>query len=51
MADERGRIHQVLLAQAGDRGALDDLLKGIQAPLFAFLRGLVDDSHLRAGAN
>lgn len=36
----------ILLAQAGDRQALDQLFAGIQAPLYDYLVGLLRDAHL-----
>lgn len=42
---EARQVQQVLLAQAGDRGALDVLLRELQAPLHAYLTGLAHDPH------
>ncbi|MBY0228168.1 MAG: RNA polymerase sigma factor [Gemmataceae bacterium] len=36
----------VLLAQAGDRSALEELFKAVQGPLHGYLAGLVADAHL-----
>jgi RNA polymerase sigma-70 factor (ECF subfamily) len=36
----------VLRAQAGDREALDDLLRAVQGPLFGYVRGLVGERPL-----
>ena len=46
MATDRGQIRRVLLAQSGDREALDGLLRDLQGPLFGYLAGLVGDRHL-----
>ena len=46
MTDDRRQLHLVLRAQSGDRAAQDELLRGVQAPLFAYLRGLCGDRHL-----
>ncbi len=46
MADFRVPVPLVLLAQAGDRKALEQLLTGIQDALFDYLSGLVRDPHL-----
>ncbi len=42
----REQIFRVLRAQAGDRQALDQLLRSVQAPLFRYVRGLVGDRQL-----
>jgi RNA polymerase sigma-70 factor, ECF subfamily len=47
MRDEQARASEarrVLLAQSGDRQALDELLKSIQLPLFRYLQGLGADT-------
>ena len=46
MADFRAPVPLVLLAQAGDRKALEQLLIGIQAALFHYLKSLVRDPNL-----
>jgi RNA polymerase sigma-70 factor, ECF subfamily len=46
MAEFRASIAQVLLAQAGDRAALEQVLRGIQEALYGYLARLVDDPHL-----
>jgi RNA polymerase sigma-70 factor (ECF subfamily) len=46
MGDSRAQVLRVLLAQSGDREALEALLKEVQGPLFAYLRSLVGDQHL-----
>src|SRR5947209_8015433 len=46
MADFRAEAPLILLAQAGDRRALEQLLKAIQEPLYGYLDGLVGDPHL-----
>jgi RNA polymerase sigma-70 factor (ECF subfamily) len=45
MADERTLAFQVLLAQSGDRQALETLLAAVQGPLHGYLRRLLDDAH------
>lgn len=40
----------VLRAQAGNRDAQDELLRGIQRPLYAYVRGLTADGHLAEDA-
>ena len=45
MTDERRQLHLVLRAQSGDRAAQDELLRAVQDPLFAYLRGLCGDRH------
>ncbi len=40
----------VLRAQAGDRGALDELLRGLQGPLYGYLLALLGDGHLAEDA-
>jgi RNA polymerase sigma-70 factor, ECF subfamily len=44
MADSHDQLSLVLLAQCGDRGALEALLLGVQAPLGRFVAGLVGES-------
>lgn len=44
MADTRDELHLVLLAQCGDRDALEALLVGVQAALGRFVAGLVGGS-------
>jgi RNA polymerase sigma-70 factor (ECF subfamily) len=46
MADFRALTPLVLLAQAGDRAALEQVLKGVQQPLFDYLARLVGNAHL-----
>jgi RNA polymerase sigma-70 factor (ECF subfamily) len=46
MDTPHGRIDLILRAQAGDRQALDQLLRGLQDRLYAYLVGLVGDRHL-----
>src|SRR5262245_21065651 len=46
MADDRSPMRLVLLAQAGDRAALGELLRYVQAPLHAYLARLLGDGHL-----
>ena len=46
MADDRGPMRLVLLAQAGDRAALGELFRLVQAPLHAYLARLLGDGHL-----
>src|SRR5262245_14521480 len=36
----------ILLAQVGDRRALEELLRGIQRPLYDYLVGLVGNAHV-----
>jgi len=43
MASSRQELRRVLLAQSGDREALDGLLLWVQDPLFRYLRGLLRD--------
>ncbi len=42
----RQQTFRVLRAQAGDREALDQLLRSVQGPLFGYVRGLVGDRQL-----
>src|SRR5262245_24444330 len=46
MNDDRRQARLVLLAQAGNPGALDDLLRELQGPLHAYLARLCGDRHL-----
>ena len=46
MSDPPTSITLVLLAQSGDRGALNQLLSDLQDGLFGYLVGLVGDKHL-----
>src|SRR5262249_26250158 len=46
MADARALTYRVLLAQSGDREALDALLRDVQGPLYGYLVGLVGHGHL-----
>jgi RNA polymerase sigma-70 factor, ECF subfamily len=46
MADDRGPMRLVLLAQAGDRAALRELFRYLQAPLHAYLARLLGDGHI-----
>ena len=46
MGDFRVGTPLILLAQAGDRRALEQLLKGIQEALYGYIAGLVRDQHL-----
>lgn len=46
MSDDRAQALLVLRAQAGDREALDDLLRGVQEPLFGYLHHLTGDPEL-----
>lgn len=46
VTDFRASIPLILLAQAGDRQALAQLLQGSQDALHAYLRRLVNDEHL-----
>jgi RNA polymerase sigma-70 factor (ECF subfamily) len=46
MSDPPGSITLVLLAQSGDRGALNQLLRGLQDGLYGYLIRLVGDRHL-----
>jgi len=46
MADDRGPIRLVLLAQADDREALGELFRSVQAPLHAYLARLLGDDHV-----
>ena len=46
MSDPPSSITLVLLAQSGDRGALNQLLSGLQDGLYGYLVRLVDDKHL-----
>jgi RNA polymerase sigma-70 factor (ECF subfamily) len=46
MADATQETRWVLLAQAGDRAALDGLLRAVQEPLFRYLAGLVGNQTL-----
>ena len=46
MAEFRAPAPLVLLAQAGDRRALEQLLAGVQEVLFDYLKNLVRDPHL-----
>lgn len=50
MAEPDRQIFLVLGAQAGDRAALDALLRSVQSPLFGYLRSLVGDTHLAEDA-
>lgn len=43
MTDPREQTFQVLRAQSGDREALDQLLRSLQAALYRYIRGLVGD--------
>ncbi len=45
-ADDRRQILRVLLAQAGDRQALDELLRSIQEPLLRYVSSIVRDPQL-----
>ncbi len=42
----RDQTFRVLRAQAGDRQALDDLLRSVQRPLYRYIRSLVGDRQL-----
>lgn len=42
-ADQKHEIFLVLRSQSGDRAALDELLKGIQAPLYRYISRLAGD--------
>lgn len=42
----REQTFRVLRAQAGDRRALDELLRSVQTPLFRYVHGLVGDRQL-----
>ena len=44
--ESAAEVHQVLLAQAGDREALDRLLRDVQEPLFRYLLRLVGNRQL-----
>jgi RNA polymerase sigma-70 factor, ECF subfamily len=44
MADTRDELSLVLLAQCGDRDALEALLLGVQAPLGRYVAGLAGES-------
>ncbi len=46
MADERRQALLVLRSQAGDQDAFDELLAGLQEPLFGYLRRLTGDPEL-----
>jgi RNA polymerase sigma-70 factor (ECF subfamily) len=46
MADFSAPTPLILLAQAGDRRALDELLQGIQEALYDYLVGLAGSAHL-----
>lgn len=46
MAQARDQTFRVLRAQAGDREALDALLRSVQGPLYRYVRDLVGDPHL-----
>src|SRR3972149_299071 len=46
MAEFRAPTSLILLAQAGDRGALGELFQGIQQPLYDYLTRLLGNSHL-----
>ncbi len=46
MLDPPSSITLVLLAQSGDRGALNQLLGDLQDGLYSYLVGLVGDKHL-----
>lgn len=46
MADDRRMAVLVLLAQAGDQQAFDELLRGLQEPLFGYLHRLTGDPEL-----
>ena len=45
MPENKKTSFQVLRAQAGDRRALEDLLKGCQVQLYRYLSGLLEDPH------
>jgi hypothetical protein len=46
MANPEQEVHRVLLAQAGDRQALDELFKVMQEPLYRYICGLMGNAHL-----
>jgi RNA polymerase sigma-70 factor (ECF subfamily) len=46
MVDTRVQTLRVLRAQAGDRPALDGLLRSVQAPLYRYIRSLIGDPAL-----
>ncbi len=46
MGNHSREDHLVLRSQAGDREAQDELLRGVQEPLYGYLRGLCGDTHL-----
>jgi RNA polymerase sigma-70 factor (ECF subfamily) len=46
MGDARSQAYRVLLAQSGDRAALEELLLDIQEPLHGYLGCLCGDRHL-----
>jgi DNA-directed RNA polymerase specialized sigma24 family protein len=46
MSEPPSSITLVLLSQSGDRGALNQLLSGLQDGLYGYLVRLVDDKHL-----
>lgn len=45
MTDFRAPLPVILLAQAGDRRALDELFQGVQRPLYEYLARLIGDAH------
>lgn len=46
MASEKQEIRWVLRAQAGDRAALDELLRAVQTPLYRYIYSLTGDATL-----
>ncbi len=46
MISDKQEIRWVLRAQAGDREALDELLKIVQSPLYRYILSLTTDAHL-----
>ncbi len=46
MSDGREQTFRVLRAQAGEREALDELLRSVQAPLYRYVQGMVGDRRL-----
>ena len=46
MADAGDETLRVLLAQAGDREALDELFKSVQTPLYGYILSLAGDRAL-----
>ncbi len=46
MSDNREEIRRIVRAQSGESQALDDLLKGIQEPVYRYVRRIVHDEHI-----